>query len=102
MKGKGKNMETLIYGIIIYLIVMSIANALLALGSMREHMNKKALGGTDLITGMISLVLWNYFFRGTNYVSEVLFWVVFAGCFLMTIIGFVNLVIGVFSEDPRW
>lgn len=97
----GIDMETVLIGFIIYGVILTISNSILAVKTIRENMNKKALGTVDLISGIIMLTTWNNLFRDSEYISNVFFWIVFAWCAAIMIAGALEVTLGIISCDSR-
>ena len=94
------NTKTIIITIIIYGIVLTLFNLMLAIGKIREKINKKYLGAIDVITGMAGMTVWNQFFRDSSYINKTLFWIIAGWFFIIMIVGCANFALSMMSSEP--
>lgn len=96
------NFENDVKTIVVFVVIMIylsmlISDIAMCIYNILRDMNKKTLGGIDIVIGSCSLGIWNYFFR--DLVNATIFWIAFAVFFLLIILGIINLVIALCSSN---
>ena len=80
---------------------MFVSEMITGIYNIRKNMNRKVLGGVDIILSCVFIMVWNYFFRDSAIINPIVFWIGFAGLAITALLGIVNFTIAMITYDFR-